>query len=268
MNFRPVTSWVLSTCLLLSTGPCGAQSGVVVPPRPESQDTVDNEVPAGADTSVSSSIFEVPADSMSRWRKNSRFAYMAFIDSALRRSKGSIRADTFSFGRGEGNGASSPESFDGPSPGFFDSLPVKIFFWSLAVLFVLYLAYRLFFKGNLFGRGEPRARDPAADEPEKLVTMDAYESLIAQAQDRGDHNLAIRYLYLQTLKALADRGLIRYAPDKTNRVYVYELTGQVFQGDFEHLTALYEYVWYGKFPVGQDRYAMIRRLFYSFNQQI
>jgi len=268
MNFRPLTSLVLSACLLLSPGRCGAQSGVVAPPRADVQDTVDNRVPPGADTAVSSSIFELPADSMNRWRKNPRFAYMGFIDSLLRSSKGSIRADTFSFSRGEGNGASSPEPLGGPTNAFFNSLPVKIFFWILAVVFVVYMAYRLFFKGGLFTPGRERTRDPGADEPEKLVTIDAYESLVAQAENQGDHNLATRYLYLQTLKTLADRGLIGYAPDKTNRVYVHELTGQVFQRDFEHLTALYEYAWYGKFPLGQDRYRMIRQLFSSFHQQI
>ncbi len=80
---------------------------------------------------------------------------------------------------------------------------------------------------------------------------------IEQAVEARNFRLAVRLLYLQTLKRLTDAGRIVWKPDKTNRQYVQEMK----DADFEQLTTQFEYVWYGDFPVDERRFGTIREDF-------
>lgn len=88
---------------------------------------------------------------------------------------------------------------------------------------------------------------------------------IDEAVAGRNYRLAVRLLYLQTLKRLTDTGLIRWQPNKTNRQYAYELTGNPARLGFEQLTTHFEYVWYGDFPVDETRFNSIRQAFTQFN---
>ncbi len=91
--------------------------------------------------------------------------------------------------------------------------------------------------------------EPANEEPESLNEYSEYNVLIHEAESKNDFNLSIRYLYLQSLKKLADHELIIFSPDKTNNKYVQELSGNSYQQEFASLTHNYEYVWYGRFQL-------------------
>jgi len=121
----------------------------------------------------------------------------------------------------------------------------------------------------LFTRGktENYAEEPA-EEPEQLNEYSAYNSLIIEAESKNDFNLAVRYLYLQSLKKLSDAELILFSPDKTNKMYVQELDNNPYQFDFASLTLNYEYIWYGKFAINRDRYQKLKDDFISFNTKI
>ncbi len=84
---------------------------------------------------------------------------------------------------------------------------------------------------------------------------------IEQAIEARNFRLAVRLLYLQTLKRLTDADRIAWKPDKTNRQYVQEMKNS----DFEQLTTQFEYVWYGDFPVDERRFSVIREEFKRFS---
>ncbi|MBO0936547.1 DUF4129 domain-containing protein [Fibrella sp. HMF5335] len=90
---------------------------------------------------------------------------------------------------------------------------------------------------------------------------------INEAIEGRSYRLAVRLLYLQTLKRLTDNGLIHWQVNKTNRQYAHELTGNALRPGFDRLTTQFEYVWYGDFPVDEDRFGIIRQQFQEFNQQ-
>ncbi|GAB3547916.1 DUF4129 domain-containing protein [Spirosoma fluminis] len=92
-----------------------------------------------------------------------------------------------------------------------------------------------------------------------------FDQAIEEAINQRSFRLAVRLLYLQSLKRLTDAGLIQYKPDKTNRQYVSELAGSPLQADFERLTQQFEFVWYGDFPVDEARFLAIRDQFRRFN---
>ena len=89
---------------------------------------------------------------------------------------------------------------------------------------------------------------------------------INEAIEGRSYRLAVRLLYLQTLKHLTDNGLINWQVNKTNRQYAHELTGDDLRPGFDRLTTQFEYVWYGDFPIDEDRFSTIQQQFQAFNK--
>ncbi|HVZ96751.1 MAG TPA: hypothetical protein VG847_07740 [Chitinophagaceae bacterium] len=268
MNYKPVKFFFIFILFCFPAGHSLAQSdsdNAAVEAQHDSLPAASGDV---ADTGVSKIFFESSGDSVKKWRQSPRFAYMAYIDSALRKKRGALKVDTFSFTKDDIRSFSKSASSEESSPGFLNSAPVKIFFWFIAVFFILYILYRVIFRGGLFERNKKRTEEAMAEEPEKLRDYDVYDKLIGEAEANNDYNLATRYLYLQSLKKLSDRELILFSPDKTNSAYIHELSGQIFQPAFGRLTMNYEYIWYGKFSVSRDRYLQLKNSFQSFNNQI
>lgn len=91
-----------------------------------------------------------------------------------------------------------------------------------------------------------------------------FDQQINGAIDQRNYRLAVRLLYLQTLKHLSNRNLIDWKPNKTNRSYVYELAQSPLKPDFEHLTTQFEYIWYGDFPITEERFKPLQESFERF----
>jgi hypothetical protein len=92
-----------------------------------------------------------------------------------------------------------------------------------------------------------------------------FDLAVEDAINQRNFRLAVRLLYLQTLKRLTDSGQINYKPEKTNRQYVHELANSPLQSDFENLTRRFEFVWYGDFPIDETQFGQIRQQFQQFN---
>ncbi|UFH55916.1 DUF4129 domain-containing protein [Spirosoma sp. KNUC1025] len=92
----------------------------------------------------------------------------------------------------------------------------------------------------------------------------SFDTAIEEAVNQRNFRLAVRLLYLQTLKRLTDANQIDYKPEKTNRQYVYELAKSTLQEDFQQLTRQFEFVWYGAFPIDETRFFEIQALFNQF----
>src|SRR5690606_10219995 len=88
---------------------------------------------------------------------------------------------------------------------------------------------------------------------ENIHEIDFEQQIDADIEQRN-YRLAVRLLYLQTLKYLSNRNLIDWKPNKTNRSYVYELAQSPKQPEFETLTTQFEYIWYGDFPITEERF--------------
>ena len=101
-----------------------------------------------------------------------------------------------------------------------------------------------------------------------LQQYSAYNLLINEAEAKSDFNLAIRYLYLQSLKKLSDSDLIIFSPEKTNNLYVQEMSSHEYQSEFAFLTRQYEFTWYGKFKVDNIWYQQLKNRFILFNKNI
>ncbi|GAA4416966.1 hypothetical protein GCM10023187_48960 [Nibrella viscosa] len=145
-------------------------------------------------------------------------------------------------------------------------------FWQYVFLAVIvgYSIY-LLIKAEVLGFLLPRKAAPSP-LPYEQVTSNIHEINFGEALDevirRGNYRLAVRLLYLRTLKQLTDQELIDWQPDKTNRQYVYELQTSPLQADFELLTTAFDFAWYGDFPVDQQTFERVQADFHDFDEQL
>lgn len=117
----------------------------------------------------------------------------------------------------------------------------------------------------VFGKKTKVITDASFDEVENIHVIQ-FEKEIKQAIERGDFRQAVRFLYLQSLKDLTDKGLIDWQPGKTNKIYLQELRASSLKEDFTELTGQFEYIWYGGFSIAAADFVPLQDRFHSFKQ--
>ena len=147
----------------------------------------------------------------------------------------------------------------------------KTIFWVLLIggfvaLLVWFLAsvnIRLFRKSSkIIDHGDSN-KPPA----ENIFELN-YDQEVSSAITAKNYRLAVRLLYLRTLKELSDRQLIQYTNEKTNSDYLFQLSGTAYYKSFFRLTRNFEYTWYGKFELSQDSFVLMQHDFSSFKKQL
>lgn len=123
------------------------------------------------------------------------------------------------------------------------------------VAFALLRLLRMEAGGLFYSRHAPGA--VRLHEADAELPADDLERLVEEAVARQDYRRAVRLSYLRLLKHLSARGLIVWRPDKTNHDYAVELGRSSFRAAFARLTAVFDYVWYGDFPVDAALFARI-----------
>jgi len=222
------------------------------------------------DTSLIKTYFP-ENDSFAKYSQSHEFAYIHYLDSLLRKQK-NIHSDTVSIDENTGRIVRHHSSDAAENSGVgrvLNSLPLKIFFWTLALIFIVFISYKVLFKNGIFVRRKNKfiaANDESSFED--FDDISKYDELISDAEKRNELNLATRYLFLKTLKNLADKELIRFTAEKTNKEYIREMQQHDYSDRFQKLVRDYEYAWYGKFSLDKSRYEKMKELFTSFDQKV
>ncbi|HLS30707.1 MAG TPA: DUF4129 domain-containing protein [Flavobacteriaceae bacterium] len=105
-------------------------------------------------------------------------------------------------------------------------------------------------------------------DEEKIMRSEDIPKLIEQAQAEQNYRLAVRYSYLLILKILKDKNLIDYQYQKTNQEYQYELKQDEMAVQFDVITRLYEFIWYGDFKPTQLQYQQAKKEFDNIEEQL
>ena len=141
----------------------------------------------------------------------------------------------------------------------------------LIVVAVAALAYFIFKVlgmdgGKLFGRRAESGLDYSvgADDIHQISFDEAINDAIAS----GNFRLAVRLLYLQSLKKLSDKNLINWKIDKTNSDYLQEVLNNSWHSLFRQLTNKFEWVWYGEMNIGRQEFENLQAQFQQFNNQL
>ncbi|MFA6275127.1 MAG: hypothetical protein WC622_00150 [Pedobacter sp.] len=108
---------------------------------------------------------------------------------------------------------------------------------------------------------------PFEESLENIHEID-FDEQIDFALQNGNYRLAVRLLYLKTLKQLSDKQLINWQPEKTNQAYVLELENENYKQEFNTLTNQFEYIWYGEFFIDKHSFEPINQSFLQFDQKM
>lgn len=132
-----------------------------------------------------------------------------------------------------------------------------------------FIAFLVIFLSNsnvsLFRKKDRRIDDDSAAEETEDIFAINYQKEIDKAAAAGNYRVAIRLMFLRTLKHMAERNIIRYQPDRTNLDYLMQLGSTTYYNDFFRITRHYEYSWYGHFEVNPESYQLIKKEFENFD---
>lgn len=145
---------------------------------------------------------------------------------------------------------------------FYSTGSFKTVMYFIFVLLIVLLALKLLnvdFK-MLFFKDVKKTGTVSLSEDEIIKETDIDE-LIDNEVARGNYRNAIRLLYVNLLKKLWNSGNIEWQINKTNRDYQRELRKTKYIDDFRSLTKVFEYFWYGNFPVDKTLFVDIRQGF-------
>jgi hypothetical protein len=131
------------------------------------------------------------------------------------------------------------------------------------VLFVVYLIVKSILNKEgqwIFGKNTNRGILTYDDLEKNLQTTD-FQKLIAKSEKDGDNRLSIRYYYLWLLKTFTAQEIIVWDIEKTNSDYLYEIKNEKTKSDFQYLSYIYNYCWYGEFDLTADDFQQAKLLF-------
>ena len=121
----------------------------------------------------------------------------------------------------------------------------------LIVLFVVYLIVKAIINKEgkwIFGKSSKKKISTNELSEEDIHSID-FRTIIEKSKAANDHRLSIRYYYLWLLKRMSDNGVIEWDIEKTNSDYLYEIQRIALKEDFQYLSYIYDYSWYGEFTI-------------------
>ena len=105
-------------------------------------------------------------------------------------------------------------------------------------------------RGLLFGK--INSNEIKIIESEEDISQINLDELISIAIESKQYKLAVRYLFLNSLKLLSEKGLIELKNNKTNYQYLSEIKNNQIADVFRNTTSSFEWIWYGDFPVDEN----------------
>lgn len=103
------------------------------------------------------------------------------------------------------------------------------------------------------------------DDENDLTNLD---DKLQKAEAENNFREAVRILYLINLKDLNEGEYIEFHEKFTNEDYKKQLSSSSLSSEFNQLSKIYEYVWYGEISVSVEQYKNIQTYFKNFNSKI
>lgn len=116
---------------------------------------------------------------------------------------------------------------------------------------------------NIFIKKSKKLHLPFSETLENIHEI-SFDEEIGKALQNNNFRLAVRLLFLNTLKNLNDAKLIDWQIEKTNAAYLNELKSEDHKEYFSVLTRQFEYVWYGDSYINKQSFENIKTIFSNF----
>jgi len=145
----------------------------------------------------------------------------------------------------------------------FSTLEIIFKILGFAIIgFVIFLIVKLLINkegGWVFSRNTKKIN--VGEMSEENIHFINFKDVIAKAKATNDYRIATRYYYLWLLKSLSDRTIIEWDIEKTNSDYLYEIKNAELKKEFEFLSYIYDYCWYGEFELTQEDFSKAEKHF-------
>jgi hypothetical protein len=146
---------------------------------------------------------------------------------------------------------------------------VETFIYGILIAFAIYILIE-FLMGNqaasFFGR-KSQAVAPLNIQEEHIKNVDI-DSYIANALKEENYRLAIRFMYLKSLKLLSLNNLIEWHFEKTNSDYFNEIEDGSLKQDFKKISYWYDHIWYGEFALDKLGFENAQKDFEQLNKNL
>ncbi|MFI2742514.1 DUF4129 domain-containing protein [Zhouia sp. PK063] len=148
---------------------------------------------------------------------------------------------------------------------------VKIAVWIFLIVIIIMVVYFIVKaimnkEGKwIFGKSSDKKIIKAIDVENNIQEAD-FATLIQNAIQNKEYRIAIRYYYLWLLKDFTHKELIIYDVEKTNSDYLLELKNETIKQQFNYASYLYNYIWYGEFPIDETQFNNAKKTFTSLIQ--
>lgn len=139
----------------------------------------------------------------------------------------------------------------------------------LGIVALIFIIYKVVFSGHKVWTKEKKEDT----ESEVLYLEKNLENIdigqyIKKAIEAKNFELAIRYLHLENLQALARKGFIVWDYRKTNEDFLQEIKQADLKQQFSKTTLLFNYIWFGKFEINTEKFEGYKQDFINFKNRI
>lgn len=146
---------------------------------------------------------------------------------------------------------------------------IKFFIYGLLIVFALYILVKLLVGDNAssFFSRKSKMVAPLNIQEEHIENVDL-DSYIKNALKEENYRLAIRYMYLKSLKLLSLNNIIDWHFEKTNSDYYREIESEGLKENFKKASYLYENIWYGEYALDKAGFESAKKDFERLNQNL
>jgi hypothetical protein len=132
------------------------------------------------------------------------------------------------------------------------STALDIFYYALIIFALIIVLWGLIKSDirSLFS-GKSINNEIKLSEHEEDINQINFDNLISIAIDNKNYKLAVRYLFLKSLKMLDNKEIINIKKDKTNYQYLLEIKDSELADAFKDAAYRFEWIWYGDFPIDE-----------------
>ncbi len=129
----------------------------------------------------------------------------------------------------------------------------------LLLVVLIFILIKFFINTNIkrLNSSKKNQNIVSLSEEEQIIKNENIEELITNAVAKKNYRLAIRYYYLLILKLMSEKKIINWELQKTNNDYINEINKIELRKKFTHITRLYNYIWYGDFPINELKYKIV-----------
>ncbi len=144
---------------------------------------------------------------------------------------------------------------------------MKLFFWVFIIVgigLIIWLLTKIEF--TRYFKRSTKANAFNFTDIEEDITGINFSDKIKMAISESNYRLAIRWQYLKQLSILNEKQCIIWQPYKTNIDYSNELAKTNYQSQFKEISKIYDYAWYGEYPISALKYEAIEEQFTAFEK--